>query len=382
MVDAAKQALVDQIDKLGNPSSLHMFGRATRKDVEESREAIARAIESRPSEVIFTASGTEANNIALKGLHWLHANHERKVLVISAIEHHAILDPAHWLGEAEGAEVIEIPVLPSGVIDLAFLQNLVEARGKEITAISVMHANNETGTIQPISEIVKIASESQIPVHCDAVQSFGKVPLSFKNLGVTAMTLSAHKIGGPLGIGALVLQQGLEIPSLIHGGGQEREIRSGTLNAPSITAFAAAATDSLSKLEERGRYLRQLREQFIAGAKTAIPDLIVNGSGEQLPGIVNLTFPGTESDTLLLLFDAAGVACSTGSACSAGVHEPSHVLMAMGHSQVSAQSSLRFSLSYRNTESEIAHVISLFPEVIAKAGRQTYESYSRNERWC
>ena len=367
MVDAAKQALLDQIEKLGNPSSLHMFGRATRKDVEEAREAIARAIESRPSEVIFTASGTEANNIALKGLYWLRANHERKVLVISAIEHHAIFDPAHWLGDAEGAEVIKIPVLPSGVIDLAFLQNLVEARGKEITVISVMHANNETGTIQPISEVVRIASASQIPVYCDAVQSFGKVPLSFKDLGVTALTLSAHKIGGPLGIGALVLQHGLEIPSLIHGGGQERDIRSGTLNAPSITAFAAAATDSLSKLEERGRYLRQLREQFIAGAKRAIPDLIVNGSGEQLPGIVNLTFPGTESDTLLLLFDAAGVACSTGSACSAGVHEPSHVLMAMGHSQVSAQSSLRFSLSYRNTESEIAHVISLFPEVIAKA---------------
>ena len=367
MVAAAKRALADQMDKLGNPSSLHMYGRATRKDVEESREAIARAVACRPSEVIFTGSGTEANNTALKGLHWLRANEKRNLVVISEIEHHAIFDPAQWLADYEKAEVIKLPVLASGEIDLAFLRNLIAERGNEITVISVMHSNNETGTIQPVAEIVKIASGAQIPVHCDAVQSFGKVPLSFKDLGVTALTISAHKIGGPMGIGALILQHGLEIPALIHGGGQEREIRSGTLNTPSIAAFAAAASDAASAQAERANFVSKLREQFIAGAKAAIPDLIVNGSGEQLPGIINLTFPGTESDTLLLLFDAAGVACSTGSACSAGVHEPSHVLMAMGHSQVSAQSSLRFSLSYLNSESDVAEVIALFPSVISRA---------------
>ena len=367
MVAAAKHALADQMEKLGNPSSLHMYGRATRKDVEESREAIARAVDCRPSEVIFTGSGTEANNTALKGLHWLRANEERNLLVISEIEHHAIFDPAQWLADYEKAEVIKLPVLASGEIDLVFLRNLIAERGNEITVISVMHSNNETGTIQPVAEIAKVANGAQIPVHCDAVQSFGKIPLSFQGLGVTALTISAHKIGGPMGIGALILQHGLEIPALIHGGGQEREIRSGTLNTPSIAAFAAAASDAANAQAERANFVSKLREQFIAGAKAAIPDLIVNGSGEQLPGIINLTFPGTESDTLLLLFDAAGVACSTGSACSAGVHEPSHVLMAMGHSQVSAQSSLRFSLSYLNSESDVAEVIALFPSIIARA---------------
>ena len=357
----ALSAFTEQASKLGNPSSLHTQGRATRKDLEDARESIAKAVGCLPSEVIFTASGTEANNIALKGLFWLGRQNGRNVVVISAIEHHAILDPAKWLADHEGAEVIEVPVTTDGVIDLIFLSDLIAKRGDEIAVISVMHANNETGVLQPIADIVKLAGS--IPVHSDAVQSFGKVDLDYKALGLFAMTLSAHKIGGPLGIGALILRRAVEIPALLHGGGQEREIRSGTLNAPAIVAFAAAADAHTYDREA----IAKLRDEFTQRVVAEIPDAFVNGSkAERLPGIVNITFPRTESDTLLLLLDSEKVSCSTGSACSAGVHRPSHVLMAMGHDDISAQSSLRFSFGSSNTAAEVDYVMSVLPGVIQR----------------
>ena len=361
MVESALLAMTAQLAQLGNPSSLHTHGRATRKTLEDARETLAKEIGSLPSEVIFTASGTEANNIALKGLYWAGRRDGKKVVVVSSIEHHAILDPAHWLATHEGAEVIEIPVNSDGVIDLVFLKDLVKTRGEEIAVISVMHANNETGAIQPVSEVVAIAGE--IPVHTDAVQSFKKVPLSFSELGVVAMSLSAHKIGGPLGIGALILKRGVEIPSLLHGGGQEREIRSGTLNAPSIVAFATAATSSYYNAGA----VAGLRDRFISSVQALIPDAVINAlAAARLPGIVNVTFPGTQSDTLLLLMDGQHISCSTGSACSAGVHEASHVLLAMGHSEVTAQSSLRFSFGATSTSHECDFVVSVLPDVIAR----------------
>jgi cysteine desulfurase len=361
MVEEALIAMTAQLARLGNPSSLHTHGRATRKTLEDARELIAREVGCLPSEVIFTASGTEANNTALKGLYWQGRDKGRHIVVISAIEHHAIIDPAHWLQVHEGAEVIQIPVKNDGVIDLAFLSELVKTRGKEIALISVMHANNETGAIQPIREVVEIAGE--IPVHTDAAQSFKKTPLSFSALGVYAMSLSAHKIGGPLGIGALILRRAVEIPALLHGGGQEREIRSGTLNAPSIVGFAAAATSRYYDIA----HVTALRDSFIAGVLTAIPDAVVNAlPADRLPGIVNITFPGTQSDTLLLLMDGRQVSCSTGSACSAGVHEASHVLLAMGHSTESAQSSLRFSFGATSTYAECDAVVSVLPDVITR----------------
>lgn len=357
----ALSAFTEQASKLGNPSSLHTQGRATRKDLEDARESIAKAVGCLPSEVIFTASGTEANNIALKGLFWLGRQNGRNVVVISAIEHHAILDPAKWLADHEGAEVIEVPVTTDGVIDLIFLSDLIAKRGDEIAVISVMHANNETGVLQPIADIVKLAGS--IPVHSDAVQSFGKVDLDYKALGLFAMTLSAHKIGGPLGIGALILRRAVEIPALLHGGGQEREIRSGTLNAPAIVAFAAAAD---AHTYDRVA-IAKLRDEFAQRVVAEIPDAFVNGSkADRLPGIVNITFPRTESDTLLLLLDSEKVSCSTGSACSAGVHRPSHVLMAMGHDDISAQSSLRFSFGSSNTAAEVDYVMSVLPGVIQR----------------
>lgn len=362
MADVALVAMTEQLAKLGNPSSLHTQGRSARKEIEQARESLAGVIGCAPSEIIFTGSGTEANNTALKGLFWKGRSEGKRAVVISAIEHHAIFDPAHWLADHESAQIIEIKVNKEGVIDLKELQDVIAERGDEIAVISMMHANNETGVIQPIAQVSALAKECSIPVHCDAVQSFGKIPLNFAHLGLTALTLSAHKIGGPLGIGVLVLAHGLEIPALLHGGGQEREIRSGTLNAPAIVSFAAAANQVIASTQ-----IAQLRDMLIAGIMRAIPDAYINGGGEKLPGIVNATFPGTESDTLLLLLDAEGISVSTGSACSAGVQRPSHVLLAMGHSEESAQSSLRFSLGTPTTRDDIDRVIAALPSVIARA---------------
>ena len=356
MADAAIAAMTNSLSKIGNPYSLHTQGRATRKDVEDAREVIAKAVGALPSEIIFTGSGTEADNAAIKGLFWKSG---KKVIVISAVEHHAVLDPARWLVEHEGAELIEIPVTKTGFIDLGFLKELIAKRGNEIALISVMHSNNETGVIQPVSEVVKIAGD--IPVHTDAVQSFTKTPLSYKDLGVMSMALSAHKVGGPLGIGVLVLRRAFEIPALLHGGGQEREIRSGTLNAPSIVAFAAAVESSNYDSER----VSALRDRFESGLRASVPDAYINGvDAPRLPGITNVTFPGTQSDSLLLLMDSEKVSCSTGAACSAGVHRPSHVLLAMGHTEVTAQSSLRFSCGATSTESDIDFALSVLPTVI------------------
>ncbi|CAM8627696.1 NifS Cysteine sulfinate desulfinase/cysteine desulfurase and related enzymes [Candidatus Planktophila dulcis] len=358
MFDIAIDAMNTSLRKLGNPSSLHTEGRSTRKDVEDAREKIAKGVGCLSSEVIFTGSGTEANNAAIKGLFW---HSDKKVILISSIEHHAVLDPAHWLVEHEGAELIEIPVDADGVIDLVFLKKTVAERASEIALISVMHSNNETGVIQPIAEVVKIAGD--IPVHCDAVQSFTKVPLSFKDLGLFAMTISGHKVGGPLGIGALILRRAVEIPALLHGGGQERDIRSGTLNAPSIVALAAAVE---AKLYDASK-VAELRDSFEAGVLASRPDAVINGkSAPRLPGISNITFPGTQSDSLLLLMDSQKVSCSTGAACTAGVHRPSHVLMAMGLTDVVSQSSLRFSFGTTNTASDVAYALSVLPDVIER----------------
>jgi cysteine desulfurase len=360
MIEPAINAMERALRKIGNPSSLHTDGRATRKDVEEAREVIAQSLGCQASEVIFTGSGTEANNSAIKGLFW--STPSKNLIVVSAIEHHAVLDPAHWLVEHEGAELIEIPVTDSGVIDCEFLKDLVAKRGHEIALISVMSANNETGVIQPISTVVEIAGS--IPVHTDAVQSFMKVPLNFANLGLFAMTISAHKVGGPLGIGALILRKAFEMPALLHGGGQEREIRSGTLNAPSIVAFAAAVSANTYNAQT----VEKLREKFESGISSVAPHARVNGqSSTRLPGISNVTFPGTQADFLLLLMDGKKVSCSTGAACTAGVHRPSHVLMAMGHDEIGATSSLRFSLGANTTDEDIEYTLSVIPEVIAMA---------------
>jgi cysteine desulfurase len=368
MSPVAMQALTAAMAKTGNASSLHTQGRSVRKDVEEARESIALASGARPNEMIFTGSGTEANNLAVKGFYWsaIAQDPQRNVIVIAAFEHHAILEPVEWLEKHEGAVVIYIPITPSGVVDLDALAQIIKDESGKIALISVMHSNNELGTVQPISEVVGLAGD--IPVHVDAVQSFGKVGFNFEELGATSATISAHKVGGPLGVAALILRRGLDITPILHGGGQERDIRSGTLNAPAIVAFAAAAQEMVAKRDENYKKVSALRALLKGKIAAAISDAQFNGDAPQmLPGILNVTFPGTESDSLLLLLDAEGICSSTGSACSAGVQRPSHVLMAIGLSEDQARSSLRFSLGLSNTEAEINEVGEKIAGVVARA---------------
>jgi len=369
--DVAADALTTAMRKIGNASSVHNFGRAVRKDVEDAREELARLIGCGPTEVIFTGSGTEANNLAIKGFYWTrHAESaQRTIIVASAFEHHAVLDPIEWLVEHEGAEQVLIPVTDAGVIDIDFLRNFVAANRERIALIAVMHSNNELGTIQPIADVVEIAGD--IPVHSDAVQSFGKVPFSFAGIGLTSATISAHKIGGPLGVAALILQRGLDVTPVLHGGGQERDIRSGTINAPAIISFVAAARDALGHLDERATAVNEIREYLISRIAREIPSARINAAaGEHLPGIVNVTFTGTESDAVLLLLDSHDIAASAGSACSAGVPRPSHVLMAMGHSEADADASIRFSLGTINTKADIDILMTVLPDVVAKASKK------------
>ena len=366
--EVAIDAITKAMRNLGNASSVHNHGRAIRKDVEDARHTLSELVGASASEVIFTGSGTEANNLAIKGFYWkaIAANPKRKVIVTSAFEHHAILDPIQWLVEHESAEQVLVPINHSGFIDLDFLKDLIANRGSEIALISVMHSNNELGTLQPIAEVVKLAG--QIPVHTDAVQSFGKVDFDFAKLDLTAATISAHKVGGPLGIAALILKRGLDLVPILHGGGQEREIRSGTLNAPAIIGFSAAAIHALENRTLNFTKVRKLRDYFISELKKAVPDCTINSiSDPALPGIVNVTFPGTENDAMLLLLDSEGISCSAGSACSAGVPRPSHVLVAMGLTEEQADASLRISIGVTNTQSEIDQVISVLPSVIQRA---------------
>ena len=366
MVDAALNALNTQLKKLGNASSLHSAGRAVRKDLEAAREEIAQAINCAPSEVIFTATGTEANNLAIKGLYWKGVKENKRVIITSTFEHHAVMDPIVWLVEHEGAQVVGVNVDSKGFINLDELKQAVSEHEGKIALISIMHANNEVGSIQDIAQVVAVAG--QVPVHADCVQSFGKVELSFRKLGLTAATISAHKIGGPLGVAALILKKGLDIEPVLHGGGQERDLRSGTFNAPSIVSFAAAASDAQINRKARELVIRNLKQELIQTIKKNVPEIRVNGDLEKsLPGIISITFPKTDSEGLLLLLDAEGIACSTGSACSAGVQRPSHVLMAMGLSEDETTSTLRFSLSHLNTINEIARLGSVIASVVARS---------------
>jgi cysteine desulfurase len=371
MSEVALQAFIEQSRQLGNPSSLHTFGRNARKDLEEARERLAELVGAHSTEIILTGSGTEANNLALKGIYWQRksADPRKKVIVISAFEHHAVLDPANWLREFSDAEILTLPVTREGFVELKSLEEILTNRSEEIALISVMHANNEVGTIQPIAQIAQMAKQYEIPVHTDAVQSFGKTELNFKELDVFAMTLSAHKLGGPVGVGALILKKGVDITPILHGGGQERDIRSGTLNAAGIVSFVAAAQSAIRDMNSNAQKVGALRERLIAAIQEQIPDAELNGvlEGAVLPGIANIAFPNTESDALLVLFDAEGIACSTGSACSAGVQEASHVLLAMGRSEKEARASLRFSLGTANSEADIEYLRTCIKRVIERA---------------
>ena len=346
----------------GNPSSLHSFGRQMRDRVESAREEIAVNLGARSSEVIFTGSGTEANNTAIKGLFWKRA--PRKIIVSTEIEHHAVLDPIHWLVQHQGAIHRHLRVDRQGRPEIGHLKEIIESEGDGIALISLIHTNNELGTVIELSEITSILGE--IPLHLDAVQSLGKVDFNFQASGAISAALSAHKVGGPLGVGALLLRHGFDLTPLLHGGGQERDIRSGTLNAPGIIAFAVAIREMSENFTWRAEKVHRLRERMIEVINEKVPDATINGRGDA-PEILNVTFPGTDNEASLLLFDSEGIAASTGSACSQGVAETSHVLLGIGLSESHARSSLRFSLSHRNELEEVEYFGDVVAGVISKA---------------
>ena len=355
----------------GNPSSLHSFGRQMRDRVESAREEIAVNLGARSSEVIFTGSGTEANNTAIKGLFWKRA--PRKIIVSTEIEHHAVLDPIHWLVQHEGAIHRHLRVDRQGRPEIGHLKEIIESEGDGIALISLIHTNNELGTVIELSEITSILGE--IPLHLDAVQSLGKVDFNFQASGAISAALSAHKVGGPLGVGALLLRHGFELTPLLHGGGQERDIRSGTLNAPGIIAFAVAIREMSENFTSRAEKVHRLRERMIEVINEKVPDATINGRGDA-PEILNVTFPGTDNEASLLLFDSEGIAASTGSACSQGVAETSHVLLGIGLSERHARSSLRFSLSHRNELEEVEY----FGDVVAGVISKTRAAFSAGNR--
>jgi cysteine desulfurase len=374
MLPEALAAMTEELAQLGNPSSLHNPGRRARRVVEESRELIAEAYGARPSEVVFTSGGTEADNLAVKGLYWARraTGPARRRVLAAATEHHAVLDSVRWLAEHEDADADWLPVDPRGVVSVPSLAEVIERDPETVALISVMWANNEVGTVQPVAELARLAAEYQIPFHSDAVQAAGQLPVSLAGTGATALTITAHKIGGPVGTGALLLAKGVEPVPVLHGGGQERDVRSGTLDVPAIRAFAVAVQVARERSGYEAKRIAGLQDDLIAQVLAAVPDAVLNGAAPgpgRLPGNAHFSFPGCEGDALLMLLDAKGIACSTGSACTAGVAQPSHVLLAMGADEARARGSLRFSLGHTSEQADVDALGAVIGEVVERARR-------------
>jgi cysteine desulfurase len=365
----AAEAVAAQLRNTGNPSSLHAHGRAARRVIEEARETIAAALGALPTEVVLTSGGTEADNLAVKGIYWSRraADPRRSRVVASSVEHHAVMDSVEWLAKHEDAEVEWVPVDHAGRVDLAALRQTVEADPSSVALITVMWANNEVGTLQPIREIVELARPHRIPVHSDAVQAVGHVPVDFAASGLDALSVSGHKLGAPVGVGALLLRRDLNPVPLLHGGGQERDVRSGTLDTAGIVGLATAVDIAVRRQSHGAPRLAALRASLVRAVIDAVPDAVCNGGRDVLPTIASFSFPGCEGDSLLMLLDAHGIACSTGAACSAGVPEPSHVLLAMGISEPLVRGSLRFSLGHTSTEADVAAVANVIASVVERA---------------
>lgn len=380
VLPAAIDAMVMQMRAGGNPSSLHALGRDARATVEYARERIARAIGADPAEVIFTSGGTEADNLAVKGIYWKRREEDpqRTRILVSSIEHHAVEDTCEWLEKAEGAHVEWIPVDERGRVDPQTVRELIEKNPDDVALVTVMWANNEVGTVQPIPEIAAIAAEYGIPMHSDAVQAFGAVPIDFHASGTTTLAISGHKIGGPMGIGALVATRAVQMTPVLHGGGQERSVRSGTIDAPAIAGFAEAAVHAVEHLPEESARIAALRNELVAAVSALIPQAHLSGEDplteeypgqKRLPGNAHFTFENAEGDTLLFLLDMQGISSSTGSACNAGVTRPSHVLIAMGMDEDTARSAQRFTLGHSSTGADIARLIAALPTAYTQAAK-------------
>ena len=408
----ALAAYDDAATVLGNPSSLHANGRAARNIVEDARESIAADLGAHPTEVIFTSGGTEANNLAIKGVYWAQTERDsqRRGLLVSAMEHHSVLGPARWLAN-HGADLTILPVNSSGHVELPSVEELLKERIETTALISIMLASNEIGTVQPIAAIAELARAANVPMHTDAVAALGQIPISFIDLGVDALSVAAHKIGGPLGVGALLVKRGLPIEPLHHGGDQERGLRAGTINVPGVAAFATALAIATSHLAANASRLSILRDQLIQGVRSTIPTAILTGpevpsveersvskprhnsalassatpsscarSGatkpqdlkncgvdNRLPANASFVFHGCDPDALLFGLDNAGFAASIGAACAAGVAQASEALLACGFSDADARSSLRFTLGPTTSAQDVTELIQTLPNIVAAA---------------
>jgi cysteine desulfurase len=357
---------------IGNPASIHSAGQNSKRMLEEAREQVAASLGCDSVEVTFTGGGTESVNLAIKGLYWSrNATAPRPRILVPAAEHHATIDTVDWLARHEGAIIEWMPVDELGRIDLVALEEALERGGDDIALLSLLLANNEVGTTQPVVEAAALAARFGVPVHVDAIAAYGYQPIDFHALGVAALSVSAHKIGGPVGVGALVIARSATIEPLLHGGNQQRA-RSGTQNAAGAVAFGVAATLAHTGMDARVAKLEVLRERLTSGIQSAVPSAVLRGDPNpagRLAGNVHFTFPGCEGDSLLFLLDAAGFSVSTGSACQAGVPEASHVLLAMGLSEPDARGALRFTLGHDTTEADVDALVAALPAAVERASR-------------
>ncbi|MGE5696076.1 MAG: cysteine desulfurase family protein [Candidatus Sericytochromatia bacterium] len=369
MYPEAIEAMAAVQGTVGNASSLHTSGRAARRTIEESRETFAEKLGARPSEVIFTAGGTESDNLGVKGIFWARRDSDprRRRIVTSAVEHHAVLDAVEWLVAHEGAEVTWLPTDGDGSISADALRETLQ-RHDDVALVSVMWANNEVGTVMPIAEMASVAAEFDVPIHSDAVQAVGQLPVSFSESGLSAMSIAAHKFGGPTGVGALLLRRDTACVPLLHGGGQERDVRSGTPDLAGAVGMTVAARLAVDGLHEHCEKLTVLRDSLIDGVLATVYDVRLNGPRHaRLPGNAHFTFTGCEGDALLMLLDANGIECSTGSACTAGVPQPSHVLLAMGADPAAARGSIRLSLGRTSIPDDVDAVLEVLPSAVTRA---------------
>lgn len=373
-------AMLQAMSQTGNASSLHSAGRSARRRVEESREAIAAALGARPSEVLFTSGGTESDNQAVAGIYRARraADPVRRRIIAGAVEHHAVLDTVEFLASTEGALVSWLEVDDFGRVHADTLAAAIAENPADVAVVTVMWANNEVGTVNPVRELAAVAHGHGIPFHTDAVQALGQLPLDFGRSGADALTVTGHKVGGPTGSGLLLLRRDAVVVPLMQGGGQERGVRSGTLDVAGIAGLAVAVQDAVDHRAERAAKLIGLRDELVAAVTAVVPNAVLSGDPGQslvddgpsrLPGNAHLRFPGCEGDSLLMLLDARGIECSTGSACTAGVARPSHVLLAMGVDEQAARGALRFSFGHTSTSGDVAAVAAAIGPVVERARR-------------
>ena len=353
------------LSEIGNPASVHSFGQHSRQILEQAREEIAKAIYCDRNEVIFTSGGTESDNLAIKGIYWdvNSKDPSKNVIISAAAEHHAVLDAINWLVDSQNAELYLIPSDDQGVLDIAALERYLEQNASRVALISVMWANNEIGVIHPVMELTKIAKSHQIPVHSDAIAALGHVPVDFAESGLAAMTITGHKLGGPVGSGALILRRDQKLTPVNHGGGQERNLRSGTPDSSSAAALALTITEAVSEQEDLAQMHQNMGQRLIAGVKQIASDVIVSAeNAPRLPNNVHFRFPGCLGDSLLFLLDSDGVSISTGSACTAGVSGPSHVVLSLGASNDEAMGTLRITLGHSTKDQDIDAFLEAFPK--------------------